>query len=194
MTKIMTMLAIASIFALGLLTIQQAKAEETMEINGAEYEYGTSETLRVPFYTTAISTTEKHEGLLLVSVSGNGTSYSSAQNDAFYVFTNTAGDKITPYNDGRFYQLAASGEPLFDWHTRLPNLGSDIKNSIVFDVDAGKTVSGAYVPEFQEDHKYNFVVDLGFKSEFLNFGVSDGIFGDNSGSYNITIVPLVSYK
>lgn len=194
MTKIMTMLAMTSILALGLLTAQQSEAEEKMEFNGAKYEFGTSETLRVPFYTTAVSTAEKYGGLLLVSVSGSGESYSTAQNDAFYVFTNTAGDKITPYNDARFYQLAASAEPLFDWNTGLPILGSDIKNSIVFDVDAGKAVSGAYVPEFQEDHEYNFVVDLGSESEFLNFGVSDGRFGDNSGSYEITIVSLEPHK
>lgn len=182
----------ASLLALGLFGIQQSNADEEIEIGGIEYEFGTSETLRVPFYTTAISTTEKYEGLLLVSVSGSGQSLSTAQNDAFYVFTNTDGDKIVPYNDSRFYQLAASDEPLFNWNMGLPNVGSEIKNSIVFDVDGNVAVEGSYVPEFQRDHKYNFVVDLGTESNFLNFGVSDGRFGDNSGAYNITIAQLVS--
>ncbi len=183
----------ASLLALGLFTLQSSNAEEDMEFEGIGYEFGTSEILRIPFYTTAISTTEKYDGLLLVSVSGSGQSLSTAQNDAFYVFTNISGDEIVPYNDSRFYQLSASGEPLFDWNMGLPSVGSEIKNSIVFDVDAGIVVEGSYVPEFQEDHEYNFVVDLGSESEFLNFGVSDGRFGDNSGVYDITVVQLILY-
>jgi len=188
--KIMTFV-MTSLLVLGLFTMQQSNAEEDIEFGGIGYEFGTSEVLRVPFYTTAISTTEKYDGLLLVSVSGSGQSLATAQNDAFYVFTNTSGEEIVPYNDSRFYQLSASGESLFDWNVGLPSVGSEIKNSIVFDVDADMAVEGSYIPEFQEDHEYNFVVDLGSESEFLNFGVSDGRFGDNSGVYDITIVQLV---
>lgn len=127
----------------------------------------------------------------MVSISGDGESLSANQNDAFYVFENALSNQTTPYNHSRFYQLSVETDSLVNWNPLLTKPNTAIKDFIVFDADANKIVEGPYVPEYQEDHEYNFVIDLNNeKPEFLSFGVSDGQFGDNSGDYEIAIIQL----
>ena len=52
-------------------------------------------------------------------------------------------------------------------------------------------VTPVYVPAYRPDHTYSIVVDLGTDvPSQVHFGVSDGIFSDNSGAYTITIYQL----
>ena len=212
MTKTILALAIMGILAIGIGTMQQSEAAtpsdiektvKTSEIKKAmkikdsmadkkdNSRTGLFETLRVPFDTTFVSTTEKYKGLLFVSISGNGESIATNQNDAFYIFENAQGNQITPYNHQRFYQLSVGTDSLVNWNPLLTKPNTAIKDFIVFDVDASEIVQGPYVPEYQEDHEYNFVIDLNNEEpEFLSFGVSDGWFADNSGNYKIAIIQL----
>ena len=107
MTKTKMALAIMGILGIGIGTMQQSEAVEATEIKKAmeikeamtersSLVSGTSEVIRTPFDTTFVSTTEKYEGLILISVSGDGESLSTYQNDAFYVFENAQGNQTTP--------------------------------------------------------------------------------------------------
>lgn len=143
---------------------------------------GQAETVTAAFTTPdAGITTNSYSGTVLVTVSGVGQSYSSAYNDAFYVYQDTSGNPITPSNpyynptnpNGlRYYQLAYSANPLS---------GNDYNNAADLSVVGG-------LPAYSPSHSYTFFLNTGLTAPGkLHFGVIDGDYGDNTGAYTITL-------
>ncbi len=143
---------------------------------------GPSESLTNPFTTVATGTANIYSGYVEVLVSGTGYSLYGNINDAFYGVPSGV-----PY-DGQYYQLNLgwSSSPL----APLSGEAHNINNFMVFAEGVG-AVSPGYTPAYNASNTYHFVVNTGlFWAEQLQFGVSDGNFGDNGGAYNISVWQL----
>lgn len=172
---------VSSLLVLALLGASSARA---MIIGGTNYvTSGPTESLTVLFTdSNGAPTTGTYNGYVQVSVSGVGQSLGTLFNDAFYVFT--AG----VFHDSQYYQLAFDTVPLVPF-----NPSRDAKNFIVYDIDAGMEVTPAYVPVYNPNHVYNFVLNTSLiAAGTLHFGTSNGNFADNSGSHTIQITQLVA--
>ncbi|MBW4456914.1 MAG: PEP-CTERM sorting domain-containing protein [Nostoc indistinguendum CM1-VF10] len=142
---------------------------------------GVGESIVVPFSTPSLSSVNTYAGLLEVLVSGTGFSAGSAINDAFYGVPSGV-----PY-DSQYYQLniGSQGQPLFP----LAGESRNINNFITF-IDGVGAVAPGTTPAYNPSHIYKFVVNLPSNFGLVSFGVSDGIFNDNGGQYNIEIHQL----
>jgi hypothetical protein len=142
---------------------------------------GIGETVVAPFTSPSTSTVNSYSGLLEVIVSGTGFSAGSSINDAFYGVPSGV-----PY-DPQYYQLNIGwqGQPLFP----LVGESRNINNFISF-IDGVGTVPFGTTPAYNPNSIYKFVVNLPATAGILSFGVSDGLFGDNGGRYNIEINQL----
>ena len=144
---------------------------------------GSPETLTATFTQPDGGVTSgTYDGFVEISVSGTGQSAGQSFNDAFYVYS-----PGPPFNDPSFYQLT------FGTNTLVPLApAQDAKNFIRYDLATGMEVTPPYVPAFNSNHVYDIVLDTGVTTPMnLHFGVSDGIFSDNTGFYNITVTQLV---
>ncbi len=153
---------------------------------------GATETLSATFTVNDGGvTTGSYFGLVQITVSGTGESFATRLNDAFYVFTDTAHTPTAPYNDASYYQLAFDTSALIGTTAVPTNPALNARAHILFDIDDGTEVTPTYVPTYRADHTYSFVLDTGtLVGTSLHFGVSNGIFGDNSGAYDIEITQL----
>ncbi|MHC4581403.1 MAG: hypothetical protein ACYS14_08090 [Planctomycetota bacterium] len=182
------------------------KAQTTIE--GVDYvQSGPAETVTAPFIPAdpgsgppddepgadAVVTTGLYCGLVELTVAGTGESLGPNLNDAADGSHNPL---PTPYNDSIWYQLNVSTQTLLGWYDPGFNITTTpptqlAKHKIVYDLDADTEVSPVYVPAYRPDHTYSIVVDLGTDvPSQVHFGVSDGIFSDNSGAYTITVYQL----
>ncbi len=110
-------------------------------------------------------------GQVQVNVVGTGESLGSLDNDAFYVFEGGV------FHDANYYQLTYGLSPLVPLNSA--------QNAVNFIVGG--------LPAYSPTHEYNFVLNTGAAvGSILHFGVSDGNFGDNKGSYRVTITQLGS--
>jgi hypothetical protein len=127
-----------------------------------------TETLTATFTTPDGGiTTGGYDNDVRVTVSGVGQSLGTAYNDAFYIYTDGA-----PYNDPSYYQLTFGTTTLVGFDPT-----QDAKNYLV-----------GSLPAYNPDHIYTFILNTGVTTPTqLHFGVSDGIFSDNSGAYRITV-------
>jgi hypothetical protein len=173
--------------ALLLYGLQTVPAAEASVLIGDNYtRTGTSESLSAPFTSVATATANTYSGFVEVIVSGTGASLFSQINDAFYGVPGGS-----PY-DSQYYQLNVG------W-TSAPLTGAvgeprNINNFIVF-IEGTGAVTPTATPAYAtaNDHRYHFVVDTGLVSaEHLQFGVSDGNFGDNFGAYLVDVFQLAS--
>lgn len=168
-------------------------------INGVAYTAGgPSENVTVSFLASNGGfTLNQYDGYVRLQVSGTGQALGTQRNDAFYIYTNGAGAPLaTPFNDGSFYQLA------IDTAALVGSIGSptppihNARNNIVYDVLTDLAVTPPYVPAYQASHVYDFIISVADLQSYggvlstLNFGVSNGVFGDNSGSYQIHVQQL----
>lgn len=183
MTRHLPIGLLAAVMTFGAASAAQATP---FYIGGVGYAAsGPTESLTATFTTPDGGvTTSTYRGLVEIVVSGTGRSLGQDLNDAFYVYAPFLG------NDPQYYQLTNDNVTLSAF-----NPAQDEKNFIVYDVDADTEVLvRPYVPTFRNDHTYSFIVDtslLGIVgSDTLHFGVSDGIFADNSGQYNIQVTQL----
>jgi hypothetical protein len=165
-------------------------AEASFLIGGVSYlENASTESMSASFLMAdgGVST-GTYSGLVKVKISGVGEALGTQLNDAFFVYTNAAHGAISPYNDANYYQIA------FDTTTLNPLTPSrDAKHHIRYDVDAGTEVAPTYVPGYRADHTYTVVLDTGTATlSNLHFGVSNGIFTDNSGQYNLELTQLTA--
>lgn len=160
-------------------------------IGGIEYyESGLPEAVTAVFTTAeGGSSTGTYSGLVRLTVSGTGESNATRLNDAFWVFTDIEHNPITPSHGniyGNYYQLAVKTQTLLPYEPAY-----EARHFIVYDLDAGTEVTPTYVPTYRSDHVYSFVIDLGTSVlSNLHFGVSNGIFSDNTGAYNIEVAQL----
>jgi hypothetical protein len=176
------------LLAVALLVIPAAASAAPILIGSTTYTaIGTTELVNAPFtQPDGGFSLNSYEGLVEVKVWGTGEARTSQLNDAFYVFTDPAHNAITPIHQGSYYSIAFDNDPLVPF-----NPAQLMTGFIAYDVDAGTAVTGPYVPGYRADHTYTFVIDTGLLSpEVLHFGVSDGIFSDNAGSYHIQLTQL----
>lgn len=125
-----------------------------------------SETFPASFMTPdAGVSTQSYSGLVHVTVSGTGQSLGTIFNDAFYLLPSGV-------HDANYYQLTFGSSPL---------VGFDPTQNAFNYIVGG-------LPAYQASHVYSFMLNTGLVVPGqLHFGVGDGAFGDNSGSFTITI-------
>jgi hypothetical protein len=144
----------------------------------AAAEAGPIESLTALFTTADGGVTlNGYDHKVLVTVSGAGNSLGGCLNDAFYVYWGCPG---AIYHDGNgawlaYYQLS------FGTSTLVPfNPDQNADNFLV-----------GGLPDYNPSHDYSFILDTGVTiPTLLHFGVSDGEFDDNAGSYQITVSQL----
>jgi len=167
-------------------------------IGGITYvECGTVEWLNASFTTPEGGTsTRTYTDLVEIQVSGSGQSFQTRTNDAFWIFTDMEGNAYTPFLDpgDDSYQLALDTSPITGAYAAPTPSAQHASTKICFDIDANTEVfNRPYIPAYRTDHEYHFVADIGTSSaSLLHFGVADGIYWDNSGSYTIGITQLTS--
>ena len=161
-------------------------AHASYVIGGQSYNVTTPTEILSAAFTTADGgvSANAYGGLVQMKVTGTGQSAGSCFNDAFYIYT------CGIVADASYYQLTSDNAPLVGL-----NPAQDAKNFIVYDADSSSEVlTRPYVPLYRADHTYTFVVDLSLLgvvgTSHLHFGVSDGVFGDNSGGYRVEISQL----
>lgn len=132
-----------------------------------------AETITAAFTpATGGQTTGTYYGLVNVTVSGTGQSNGTLLNDAFYSLS-PAGQRNNPN-----YQLAFGTSPL---------MGSTTANA------ASNFIVGA-VPAYNASHVYSFILNTGLAQSAagtLYFGVTDGVYSDNTGAFTINISQAV---
>ena len=176
MTRLLQVIAVAAVVC------SAGAARAQIFINGTEYgAAGSAENLTATFTNPDGGvTTGKYDDLVEITVSGTGMSEGAALNDAFYLLG------PPPYNDANYYQMTFGTGTLTAYDP-----AADIKNFIVYDMISGKQVTPAYVPAYETDNTYSFIIDTGAVSLMnLHFGVSDGQYGDNTGAYQIAVTQL----
>jgi hypothetical protein len=153
-------------------------------IDGTQYgTTGSTENLSATFTTPDGGvTTGLYDNYVEITVSGTGMSYATNVNDAFYVLTGG------PAADPDYYQLTFGTTTLVAFDP-----SQDIKNFIAYDLLANTAVTAPYVPAYEADNTYSFIIDTGAVSlTSLHFGVGDGNFTDNSGAYQIAVTQLAA--
>jgi len=141
-------------------------------------------------------TANNYYGFVRLVVQGTGQSLGTDYNDAFYIFANAAGAPIGPSNDASYYQLAVDTAALVGSQGSPTPTNRAARNFIHYDVTTDTEVSPVYVPAYNANHVYEFIIDVesliswGGSASPLHFGVIDGNFNDNSGSYQIEVTQL----
>jgi len=109
-----------------------------------------------------------YNGIVHVTVSGTGQSLATDLNDAFYLFD----PENPPVHDAQFYQLTFGTSALVGF--------APAQDAINFIVGG--------LPAYSSSHIYSFDLDTNAVAPAqLHFGVSDGRFDDNSGSFTISV-------
>jgi hypothetical protein len=141
-------------------------------------------------------TTNNYYGFVRLVVDGTGLSFGSSLNDAFYVYTDGAGAPVAPANNASYYQLGIDTSTLVGSFGNPTPANRAARNYIYYDVSANNEVSPVYVPAYNANHSYEFIIDVeslvswGGSPSQIHFGVIDGQFGDNQGSYRISVTQL----
>ena len=127
------------------------------------------ETIIVPFILGAagVQTTLSYSGIIGVSVSGVGQASGTEWSDAFYVYTNSAGNPVEPHHPIEFYNFTL-------W------------------IDGGPADNYVQpIPPYNDKHTYNFFIQS--SGNPINFSVGDVFTIDNSGNYTINVSEAVVY-
>ncbi len=127
------------------------------------------ETLTATFTTPDGGVTaDSYSGSIRVTVSGVGQSVGRRYNDAFY----------------GYYPLPISHNPVYNQLTFSTSTLTGHRQRLY---DATNFIEGG-LPAYEASHVYSFILDTGATTPTkLHFGVSDGMFSDNTGAYVITI-------
>ncbi len=128
----------------------------------------TGETLTVPFTngTAGVQTSQSYQGIINVTVSGFGQAAGTAFSDAFYIFTDQAGNPITPVPPpGPFnFTLWINGGPADNFVQPIP--------------------------PFNVNHLYTFQINA--PGGPLTFAVGDTFTSDNTGAFTVTVERFLS--
>ena len=174
--------AVLSICVAFVLTLLAGSHAYGVSISSSFSRIGPSESLSVPFTNPSTSTVASYGNFVEVLVSGTGFSLGSALNDAFYGVPSGV-----PY-DPQFYQLNLG----WTGFGLAPFAGEphNINNFITF-IEGVGPVSPPATPAYDGiNHTYHFVVSVPTNAGQLAFGVSDGLFGDNGGQYDLQVFQL----
>jgi hypothetical protein len=139
-------------------------AATTLAWDGPNGALAASETVTVPFSLgeTGVTTSNSYSGSISVTASGTGQAAGTQRSDAFYIFTDSAGNPVTPF--------------------RLPDGGFTLW---INDGPAENYVNP--IPAYRADHNYSFSIFAPGGRIKFSFGVGDLATGDNSGAYTVTI-------
>jgi hypothetical protein len=133
------------------------------------------------------TTTRRYSGLIEIIVSGRGyITFPQAQADAFY---GLYGSNSSPQSGGNYYTLSL-GSPSDPLLAVRPD--QTVLRGITFINNIGPVPAGTR-PDYEPLSRYNFVVDLGLlniQDEQLQFGVTEGFYGDNDGYYDVSVYQL----
>jgi hypothetical protein len=100
-------------------------------------------------------------------VSGTGQAQGTAYSDAFYVYTDSSGNPITPVHfPYPSYQ--------YGWTLWINGVTPEYDNTFI-----------SAVPAYRSDHTYTFSIVA--PGGHINFAVGDAGTSDNTGSYTVTI-------
>jgi hypothetical protein len=123
------------------------------------------ETLTVPFSlgTTGVETTQSYAGRVTITVSGTGQAAGSQSSDAFYIFTDSAGNPVTPFHVSDYYNfgLWVNGGPVDNYLNAIP--------------------------PYNDAHTYTFSIVVRGGRIVFAFGVGDTFTSDNTGAFTVTI-------
>lgn len=175
--------------ALGAFALAASSAPAAVVISGTTYTpTGSTETMSAVFTTPDGGVSHNtYSGYVEVQVSGTGQSFSTAYNDAFYLYTDRGGSPIAPQNSA-YYVMTFGTTTLSAVET-----SADATQFMAYDLTAGRQVAPGYIPAYQSSHVYDFVLNTGtVNPAHLHFGVDDGQYGDNSGSYSIQLTQLAA--
>ncbi len=119
------------------------------------------ETVTFPLTAGANGATTKHSytGTTTITVSGTGQVAGTQYSDAFYIYTNSNGQPITPLHYKDFLSLCINAQPVDRF----------VKT----------------IPPYNPNHIYTFQIDV--PGVALMFGICDSGVRDNTGSFTITI-------
>jgi len=116
-----------------------------------------TESLKVPFTSSGVTTANAYSGTVLISVSGTGQASQQQLSDAFYEFTNNSGTPTTPYRPKCW----------------------------VLNINGQSTDNFVSLPAYNPNHTYTFQITA--PGGPLTFNVCDGNRTDNTGDYYITV-------
>ncbi len=174
-----------------LVTTFAAGAARALSIADRFARVGSGESLVAPFTVPATSTVNSYGGAVEVIVSGIGNSYEARVNDAFY---GVPSGIPVDYQSGSFFKL-----PYYQlnigWSNGFHLAGcegepNNANNFITFIEDVGPVTPPAMPAYAPVSHTYHFVVSIPADAARLSFGVSDCIFNDNGGQYQIQVFQL----
>lgn len=150
-----------------------------------------AENVVAPFIASGgTPTTSAYSAFVEIIVSGTGYSFGLNENDAFYCSFSADGRCPAPgvVLDPQYYQMniGMSGIPFAGGEA------NNIDQFITF-IEGVGSVSPRTLPAYDAaEHRYHFILDLPvFAPSLLQFGVSDGIYSDNGGSFNIQMFAVV---
>ncbi len=146
------------------ITISDGNATATVSAGAtATASVPPQEVVLVPFIngTSGVQTAHSYHGTITISISGVGQASASQYSDAFYIYTDSAGNPITPVHPTQYYNwtLWINGGP------------------------ADNFVSP--IPPYNPSHVYTFTINA--PGGPLNFAVGDTYTSDNTGAYKVTI-------
>ncbi|GEM_PF-5574221 len=135
-----------------------------------------SESLVAAFVVPGSGTTSNlYKDFVQVQVSGTGQAKAQRFNDAFYFLD----DQSDLLNNGLLH-ISFTGDA-----RQVEADGVHVINYMAF-IDGRGYVSFER-PDYNLDHYYNFVIDIGQESKNITLGTGDGGLFDNSGQFNITV-------
>jgi hypothetical protein len=158
-------LVLMSVFGMNLINTSRpvAQSQSISVSEGQSSALTVEETIIVPFIfgTSGVQTNQSYFGSIAVSVAGVGQASGTEWSDAFYIYTNSAGQPVEPYHPIELYNFTL-------W------------------IDGGPADNMVKsIPPYNEKHTYTFFIQ-GSGSP-LNFAVGDLYTIDNSGNYTITV-------
>ena len=124
---------------------------------------GPIETLTVDFINgmTGVSTTHTYHGSVSITVSGTGQEAKNKWNDAFYQYTDSYGNPITPYHTSTY-----PGWTLW--------------------INGGVADNYVNPPSYNSYHSYSFTIHLQ-QAGYLTFAIGDTYTKDNTGYLSVTV-------
>lgn len=128
---------------------------------------GTQETVIVQFNRIVPALTQQeYSGKVRLFIEGTGQADQGTYNDAFYRYADAQGQPLDP--------------------PQLTTTGLEIDGQRA--IDALKLTGTP--PDYQSDHAYSMIYDLGSTPRHISFGLADQNARDNTGQFTINVVQL----
>ncbi|MDR3745094.1 MAG: PEP-CTERM sorting domain-containing protein [Acidobacteriaceae bacterium] len=143
------------------------------------------ENLTDPFVNgpAGVTTANTYSGLVWIDITGVGQAAGTQYSDAFYVYTNSSGTNLTgtgcPAGQDNVSCPWHFTGGVYNWVLQID--GQDpLNNPTDYSIVAGSL-------QYNPLHDYVFEINL-FTPGPITFGVADLNTGDNTGSYNISLI------